>query len=968
MTNIARSISKHCSIGFSTSRWLLAFLCFASPAFAQHWESRGKEFVLATEGNEIVFRAPGVVAVKRAGGPEVRLSITLWHDAWIHERLDGGKIESGPEVDRRGWLRQSGTWVSREGAAPMRYALALEPTAKGAVLHLETEKTAPLTLTSGLWTTISFDRKAFAGRRIFARPVAHGKVGGNVSGDCEALLVELADGCAAAFATEGFRELRCRVNETSQSFEMNLRPGDFPASKKVVTSLKIGFDTLPAKFAGDIEPHREPLALGEVRASGATVPRFGKLELGVELHGTWENPFDPDQIALDATVTTASGRQFTQPGFFMVDYRRETRDGAEVMTPVGAGRWCVRIAAVEPGPLRVKLTAKDRSGSVSKDAGEFTVKASAEKGFLRQSRVDPHYVQFDSGAPYLPIGHNLPGYHTARQTGLDAIRKMTSKGENYNRWWMSSSSLGIEWEDRLGWYRQVQAARLDGLLDLAAKLDFYYMLCMDTHQDFREGGWRANPFNKANGGPCEKISEWLTGKPSRDLYKKRLRYTVARWGYSPHILCWEFGNEFEGWADTTEETKIAWHREMSEFLAALDPYRHLITTSWWSKTGPEACWRIPQMDIVQTHCYTNNDGNAAEQVRGYCLEQWKNFAKPHVFGEFGIRSHASTADKDPKGWGLHNAFWSALCSGCCGIPMPWWHENYIEPLDLYFHFTSIANFAKGLPFGTAKWEQVSVAPLEYVAPPASPITRDVVLAPAGKWGKPAVNEFRIQGDGVVNDPLEIHELLHGAGHRDLINPPTFVVDFPSAGKFIVTVGRVSRSGRLQIRVDDEQKLDREFPCGEKHGKQWKYQPTWKLWESVYDEDVAIEVPAGKHCIRVENLGGDWMHITRYAFTGCKVLDRPNLLVAALRAGGGPCIVWMQNQESDWFNQQKATVAPVPPSRIMLDGFADGAYTVEWWETWKGRPVRTEKVTAHAGKLTLLPGEIKSDVAAKIRPR
>ena len=33
--------------------------------------------------------------------------------------------------------------------------------------------------------------------------------------------------------------------------------------------------------------------------------------------------------------------------------------------------------------------------------------------------------------------------------------------------------------------------------------------------------------------------------------------------------------------------------------------------------------------------------------------------------------------------------------------MPWWHENYIDPLNLYFHFTALAQFAKDLPLGTA---------------------------------------------------------------------------------------------------------------------------------------------------------------------------------------------------------------------------------------------------------------------------
>ncbi len=972
------------------SRYLLLplLLLAAAPAFAQKWEARGKEFVLAAGQEQFVYRAPGTLSVGRPGGPSVTLAIFLWHDKWIYERLDGGKVENGPALDDRGWIRQTGTWVVREGAAPMRYALALEPTPGGAVLHLETEKSAPLKLTSGLWSTLSLDRRQFtAGQRVWARPAAHGKVGAAVAGESEALLIELAEGRAVSFAGEGFREVRAQSGDIAQVFQMNLRPGDFPPGQKATASLRIGFEALPATFPGEVRPSREPLSLGAVvravgpalgavrpvrpvqpvRAAGA-IPRFGKLELQVALHATWDNPFDPDDVSLDAQVTTASGKQFTQPGFFLVEHWREVRDGVEVLTPVGNGRWCVRIAATEPGPLRVKLTAKDRTGTVSKDVGPFTVQAGAGKGFLRQSRVDPRYLQFDSGAGFVPIGHNLPTYHASGQIGMDAIKKMAAKGENYNRWWMSSHGLGIEWEDRLGWYRQANAYRLDALLDLAAGLDFYYMICIDTHQDFREGGWKANPYNKVNGGPCATVSEWLTGDPARALYKKRLRYLVARWGYSPNVLCWEFGNEFEGWADTTEETKIAWHRDMAKHLAGIDPYRHLITTSWWGKTGPEACWQLPEMEIVQTHCYTNNDANVAEAVRDYCLHQWKKFRKPHIFGEFGIRSHDSTSDKDPKGWALHNSYWAALASGCCGIPMPWWHENYIEPQDLYFHFTAIANFAKGLPFGTARWEQVNVPAPEYVKPPAVPLARDVVLVPVSAWGKPAVSEFTVAPDGTVNDAGALHELLQGNGHKELRNPPTFVVEYPKAGKFIVGVGRVSNSGLLKIRVDDDLKLEREFPCGEKVGKEWRYLEQWKLWESVYNEDVSVDVPAGKHRITVDNQGADWMRISRFVFTGCKVLDRPNLLVAALRAQPGPAIIWIQNRDSDWFNQERKQVPPVPPARVVLDGFRNGAYQVEWWETWTGRPTRTETVSAKGGKLVLLPGEVKSDLAAKIRAK
>ncbi len=722
----------------------------------------------------------------------------------------------------------------------------------------------------------------------------------------------------------------------------------------------------------DSRARRETLAIARVEASSNSVAHYAKLELDVDLRGTWDNPYDPDDVALDALLTTASGKTVKQPGFFMVDQKRAVRGGVETMTPTGNGHWVVRIAATELGTLKCRLIAQDRTGTVTKDIDPITVRRGINRGFVRQSRVDPHYLQFDNGDGFMPIGHNLPIYHSQDQLADMAIRKMASKGENYNRWWMSRRGLGIEWEDQLGWYRQAEAARLDYMLDLAGQLNFYYMLCMDTHQDFRERGWKANPFNKANGGPCATVRDWFTNEQARTYYKKRLRYTIARWGYSPNVLCWEFGNEFEGWADTPEDVKIAWHREMADTLAKLDPNRHLITTSWWSKTGPESCWQIPQMGIVQTHCYTNNDSNVAQQVRDYCLHQWKQFDKPHIFGEFGIRSHATTADKDPQGWALHNAFWAAACSGCCGIPMPWWHERYIEPLDLYFHFTAIANFVRDAPFGTTRWEQLQVAPPEYVTRPAEPIARDTVLTPASQWGKPAESEFRVAADGSVNAPNEIHELLHGQGHRDLRNPPTFVINFPRPGKFIVRVGRVSHAGHLKIWLDGQLQLDRLFPCGENLGKQWQYQPRWDLWESVYNEDVAIDVPAGKHRIKVENFGKDWMRIGRYVFTGCHVVDRPNLLVAALRSPE-MTLVWLQNRDSTWFNQQQAAIGKaeairaVPPARVTLGGFPDGAYQIQWWSTWKGTPTRAEVGIAQGGNLVLTTRNVPTDVAAQITP-
>ncbi|MGQ9729696.1 MAG: DUF5060 domain-containing protein [Candidatus Zipacnadales bacterium] len=711
---------------------------------------------------------------------------------------------------------------------------------------------------------------------------------------------------------------------------------------------------------------REKLELRGVRQSASTVGLYEKLELAVDLSATYDNPYDPDDVALEALVTTPSGKTMRVPGFFMIKHERVVQDGAELMVPQGDGGWYVRLAPLELGRYTYVLRLRDRSGEIRGGEGVFEAVPGNSKGFIRQSKADPHYLAFDNGEGYLAIGHNLPIYHTTGQLGDEAMRRYAAAKENFNRWWMSSSGFGIEWLDKLGWYRQDVAARVDYILDLAEELGLYYMMCMDTHQDFREGGWLKNPFYTAHGGPCESPADWFTNETAKEFYRKRLRYIVARWAYSPHVLCWEFGNEFEGWADSSEEIKLRWHAEMSAYLAQIDPFDHPITTSFWSKTGPEEFWALPHLDIVQTHCYTNDNANVAEAIREYSLHQWTTFDKPHIFGEFGIRSHSTTADKDPEGWAIHNALWAGLFSFCAGLPMPWWHENYIDPLDLYFHFTAVANFTEGLPFGTARWEMLEYTDLEYADPNHKPETRDTEVIPLQRWGKPDHNEFILLPDGTVQEGRRPQDLLHGQGHQDLKNPPTFVVRYPHDGEFVVHVSTVSNSGLLRVWVDDQLALERDLPCGEGLGKQSVWREEWKLWETTYDEAIRVPIPAGEHHIRIENFGKDWVRVSSYVFTGCKVLDKPNVLVAGMKTDE-VAVLWLQNRDSSWYNHAgNGEVGEVSAFRLTVRDLPRGQYQIEWWDTWKGELTRTSTVESDGERMTLELPALTTDVALKIR--
>lgn len=716
---------------------------------------------------------------------------------------------------------------------------------------------------------------------------------------------------------------------------------------------------------GEIVAQHDRLAIAGIHVGPAAQ---GRIELDVDLKGTWDNPFDPDDVRLDATVTPANGRSYAIPGFFLVDYSTSIAAGAETLIPSGNGRWRVRIASDTPGSLHVRLVAKDRTGSVVADAPPILIASGANRGFIHASRVDPHGLQFDNGDGFVPIGHNYPFAHMTGQTAAETIRKMAANGENYNRFWMSNSveRLGLEIGPKIGWYNQQSAARLDNLVELAGQLNFYYMLCLGTFGDFRDDAWAHNPYNVLQGGPCATVSDWFTDPAARKFYKKRLRYIVARWGYSTNILCWELGNEWEGVKDASDDVKLSWHKEMAAYLADLDPYRHLISTS----SGGDAYWRIPQMTLVQTHEYADNDGNSGDIVHAIALDKWNRYDKPHLFGEFGVSADNVMSELDPDGWGIHNAVWAGLCSGVCGVPMNWWHESYIDPKNLYPRIAAVARFRDGLPFGSLRWEQIRVASVRFAQPDAPQIRTDIVLAPSysfwTKQSRPVDRQFVVSPDGAVSNQEELPHLLHARSRPDLYNPATFAVTYPGPGVFSVGVGKVSREARIVITIDGAKMADKTLIAGKGLGLNSAFHKP-DQWTTSYFERVSVNVPAGRHLIQVSNQGKDWALISSYLFGGCRVGGAPDLLVAGLRTRSGPAIVWLQNRQSDWFNHSRNAVVAAPPALAALAGFARGRYRIEWWDTWNGRPLRSETLFCDGKDLTLAPGAISSDIAAKIIP-
>ncbi len=59
------------------------------------------------------------------------------------------------------------------------------------------------------------------------------------------------------------------------------------------------------------------------------------------------------------------------------------------------------------------------------------------------------------------------------------------------------------------------------------------------------------------------------------------------------------------------------------------------------------------------------------------------------------------------------------------------------------------------------------------------------------------------------------------------------------------------------------------------------------------------------------------------------------------------------------------IEPVKNATVVLSGFQEGEYTVEWWDTYNGEITRSDTVTASEGRLLVKIKDLERDVALKI---
>ena len=600
---------------------------------------------------------------------------------------------------------------------------------------------------------------------------------------------------------------RTRVREVGLRFYCAERySGPFYLDNVVVLGAQIGGE------------HPDPCRVVMASAPLEEVETHDLYEISFRLSRGYSNPFDPDVVDVSAEVRRPDGKLDVLPAFWYQAYERGladqmTTDGrckSEVLEPVGAPVWKVRYAPTIAGEHSVELVVREPDGEVArKRTPGFRAVGSTRKGYVRVA-ADGRHLELTTGEFFYPVGMNLRSPSDSRDVNRDPktrrdvllaghrgtfqyddyYDKMERSSINFARIWMCPWWCGLEWYRKWpgyhgrGVYNLENAWRMDYLLEEARRRGIYVQLCTMNHGQVSpaiDHEWEYNPLNYydvdayaqtkkdkdiqvARGdrtrprGLVKTATEFFTNKLAKLSHKKKLRYTVARWGYSPAVMAWVLSSEVEFteeyWrrhynGDNYSPVVASWHLDMAKYVKSIDPWAHVVTTHFSHPIRGRATQRLAEMEFLQSNAYSSfvwfggggTDWASAEHRRQIFTKQGKldqlkrvrfpvgapaameryfyrymrdfmspmgkstlSIERPVLIGEWG--GHWMKNSMDVLDAELHTGLWATMATPMAGATGYWWWPH-VHFRDRYSHYAALSKFMKGedrrgLKLGPAK--------------------------------------------------------------------------------------------------------------------------------------------------------------------------------------------------------------------------------------------------------------------------
>lgn len=516
------------------------------------------------------------------------------------------------------------------------------------------------------------------------------------------------------------------------------------------------------------------------------------------------NPFDPQELSIEATFQYQGAEGVEEElifGYYHEEYERRSDLGRWSrytpknwpffrvrFAPKKAGNWTCMVKVVVPGEHRV----------VNSTMLAFNVVDKGHSGFVRISD-NKQYLELD-GKLFLPVGMNMPtigglmtGYR--REGALPqeyedyhkALEELKKSGGNYFRYMHTPWTTEIEFE-HLGDYsnRLAQAWEMDRIVDEIEKLDLrmHFDLSYTTPLTYTgvfslyRWDWTnaKDTFLTCEGAPnwvpddagycyhtdpelgVDKIDEFLSDPELIRYYQNRIRYIVARWGYSTNIVALELMNEinFSGvrygikpdcgfdpyifehkpyFHDTSYVGKLCrWQVEMGRYikedLKSLDhPFcvnyggaPNYVSASEYqfdyedgiSLEAGDSTYFSKYVDIVtyndyfgwlEKYQYASQDLKRLKKYYETEYTNGKSFEKPLFYSEIGMGRHGCDNRFTYKQLFIMSPF-----SGAMGGGLPWHFNNNSAEFhlteqreDAWSTMNVIKEFFKDVPLNKGEW-------------------------------------------------------------------------------------------------------------------------------------------------------------------------------------------------------------------------------------------------------------------------
>jgi hypothetical protein len=502
----------------------------------------------------------------------------------------------------------------------------------------------------------------------------------------------------------------------------------------------------------------------EPNAHLPNVGQFEKLEMGINLpaalqqdvdqwiasnYASGKNPFDPEQISVEA-VFTQGANSYTVYGFYYKDFIRDPATigpvNASVDPPTANWiaqptpyEWRIRFAPPALGPWHctISIRVNNASGfSYQVPNVYFTCVPSDNPGWLEVGQDNWHLRTSGTKESFFVLGQNiawndnvvfrgkeqLPFFHPGGFMDiLDYAKNLADNNGNMVRLVIADQSFEFEWEHLNNYYERLNRCwELDRMFDLCEDNALKLFICLE-YGKYNTGtpgvSWNINPYNLEIGG-ITYVDDFLTDAVAKKEYKKRLRYFLARWGYSTSLGVTELTSEMDLWSysyitelknnGSGKQAQYDWHNEMLSYIKSSLHYRPALTsTCYGSGRGYEfniTPFSLSSLDITTCHAYYGERKNNIKRFDDFNRKYFKKgthtlWNKPTVFDEFGY-DHISgdpVDQTDAEGCSdlsFHNGLWATSMMGGIGTGLSWWqwfNNTYRQETfpALYAFFNSI---------------------------------------------------------------------------------------------------------------------------------------------------------------------------------------------------------------------------------------------------------------------------------------